>query len=409
MADHNTTCFVDNVKCNISDGTLVEMHIETTWQECSVLCQDEVRCVAFNFFGLGSDFYPRSSCLLFSACERKAACNDCVIGTNQDDCTCSIDYYGEIDKSNFVEAVASVPDEVTCKNFCSKATHCAFYTYYNSQHPYQPEVCILLSNPGIEKSQIDNSRRGKSGLQSSAKKCDNCKTGPVSCEINQECKVALLTSNDQAHPYIFAESNHTKVTLVTGEKSCFREMRVLAIGGGGSSGFRSGGGSGHPELNLLQLRSNETLSLTVGPGIETMIEKDGVELLIGAKGQNGNDAKGGDGYSGGGAGFDKSNTGKDGGSDGSDGHSSGGILGGKGSGLDLTTLNMARFVLTPGKAGTGFKNFGGGGGGILVNGKRPQDGRNRYDGEGFGGGRGASKNYGYSKPIGFPGCVLIEI
>ena len=69
--DHNTTCFVDNVKCDISDGTLVEMHIETTWQECSVLCQDEVRCVAFNFFGPGSNFYPRSSCLLFSACEKR--------------------------------------------------------------------------------------------------------------------------------------------------------------------------------------------------------------------------------------------------------------------------------------------------------------------------------------------------
>ena len=301
---------------------------------------------------------------------------------------------------------------------------------HNSQHPYQPEVCILLSNPGIEKSQIDNSGREKSGLQSSAKKCDNCKTGPVSCEINQECKVALLTSNDQAHPYIFAESNHTKVTLVTGEKSCFREMRVLAIGGGGSSGFRSGGGSGHPELNLLQLRSNETLSLTVGPGIETMIEKDGVELLIGAKGQNGNDAKGGDGYSGGGAGFDSSrvrgNAGKAGGSDGSDGNSSGGILGGNGSGLDLATLNMTRFLLTPGKAGTGVDSCGGGGGGILVNGKRPKDGRNRYDGEGFGGGRGAkSISYGFSygrNPDAFeeystysrnmdviPGCVLIEI
>jgi len=246
VADHNTTCFVDNVKCDISDGTLVEMHIETTWQECSVLCQDEARCVAFNFFGPGSNFYPRSSCLLFSACERKAACNDCVIGTNQGDCTCSIDFYGDIDKSNFVGTVASVPDEVTCKNFCSKTTRCAFYTYYNSQHPHQPEVCILLSNSGIEKSQIDNSGlssgRIKSGLKSSAKKCDNCKTGPVSCQINQRCKLALLTTeDDEARPYIFATSSSAKVTLVTGEKSCFREMRVLAIGGGGSSG---NGGSG---------------------------------------------------------------------------------------------------------------------------------------------------------------------
>ena len=67
--------------------------------------------------------------------------------------------------------------------------------------------------------------------------------------------------------------------------------------------------------------------MSVGPGSETKIEKYGVELLIGAAGQNGNNAKGGDGYSGGG--FEQSwnrNTGKDGGSGGSDGHSSGGIL-----------------------------------------------------------------------------------
>ena len=172
VADHSTTCFVDNLKCDISDGTLIEMHLKTTWQECSVLCQAEERCVAFNFF------WPRKQllstqflCLLFSACERKSTCNDCVIGTNQDDCTCGIEYYGEIDKSNLVDIVASVPDEVTCKNSCSKTTHCAFYTYYNSQHLHQPEVCILLSNSGIEKTQADSSGRGKSGLQSSVRFC----------------------------------------------------------------------------------------------------------------------------------------------------------------------------------------------------------------------------------------------
>ena len=207
---------------------------------------------------------------------------------------------------------------------------------------------------------------------------------------------------------------------------------MLAIGGGGSYSYRSGGGSGHPQFGLLQLSSNEILSLTVGgQGSETKIEINGVERLAAAAGGDGNDAKGkgGDVYSGGGAGFEdrlKRNTGKDGGSDGSDGHSSGRILGGNGCGLTLATLNMTRFLLTPGKAGTGVDSCGGGGGGILVNGKRPKDGRNRYDGEGFGGGRGAkSISYGFSygrNPDAFeeystysrnmdviPGCVLIEI
>ena len=268
VADNSTTCFMDNVKCDISDGTLIRMHLETTWKECSVLCRDEARCVAFNFFGPESNFRPYSSCLLFSACERKATCSDCVIGTHQDDCTCSIDFYGDIDKSNFLDTVTSIPDEVTCKNFCSKTTLCAFYTYYNSQHPDQPEVCFLLSHSGIEKTQIDNSGREKSGLQSSAKKCDNCKTGPVTCQINQKCKLALLSSDDgyEAQPYIFATSNSVNVTLVTGEKSCFRELRALAIGRGGSSRSKSGGGSGYPVFGLLRLRSNETLRLLIPRG-----------------------------------------------------------------------------------------------------------------------------------------------
>ena len=42
---------------------------------------------------------------------------------------------------------------------------------------------------------------------------------------------------------------------------------------------------------------------------------------------------------------------------------------------------------------------GGGGGGVLVNGRKP--GNATYSGEGFGGG---GSGYGY----GWPGCVLIE-
>merc|ERR1711971_330934 len=215
-----------------------------------------------------------------------------------------------------------------------------------------------MGDSGIENSQIDNSGREKSGLQSSAKKCHNCKTGPVTCKINQKCKIALLTSDggNKAHPYIFlAESysvNSAEVRLVTGEKNCFRDMRALAIGGGGSS-LRSGGGaggSGHLEFGLLQLGSNETLILTRGGGSETSkIEKDGLEVLVAAAGQHGNGTNGGDGYSGGGAGSRNSNEGQDGGFDGSDGNSSGENAGGKGSLLNLATLNMTRFILTPGE------------------------------------------------------------
>ena len=40
------------------------------------------------------------------------------------------------------------------------------------------------------------------------------------------------------------------------------------------------------------------------------------------------------------------------GQDGSDGEDSDSYMGGKGSGLDIGTLNITRFILSPGKAGT---------------------------------------------------------
>ena len=410
VANQGTTCFMDNVKCDISDGTLIKMHIETTWEQCSNLCQAEENCVAFNFFGPGSAFYPFNSCLLFAACERKAPCDNCVLGTSQDDRTCSIDYYGDIDQSNFIDTVTRVSDEVTCKNLCSKRYECAFYTYYNGQHPHQPKVCIMLSQSGLEESRIDNS--GK--IQSSAKKCDNCKTGPATCEINEKCKIALLTTNDgsQAEPYIFAEVGYSKVTLLAGEKNCFRNLRALGIGGGGVARSNSGGGSGLPVHSRFDLRSNETLTLAFLKHGKVKVQKDGFTLLVASEGGSSNSSHGhgGDGYSGGGAGFyGRSEIGQDGGSDGSDGHSSGGIAGGKGSGLDLASLDMTMFLLTPGQAGYGFNNYGGGGGGILVNGKRPtgdDHSSGQVRGEGFGGG-GACHRCGTRD--GHPGCVLLEI
>ena len=148
-----------------------------------------------------------------------------------------------------------------------------------------------------------------------------------------------------------------------------------------------------------RINANETLNLIVGAsGEASSVEKDGQVLLIAAAGQNNNGYNGGDGYSGGGAGG--SGQGRDGGSNGSDGGSYDSHRGGKGSGLDIGTLNITRFILSPGKAGTQYSGGGVGGGGILVNGEKP--GESVHSGEGFGGG-------GCFGGSGFPGCVLIEV
>merc|ERR1712130_115555 len=144
-------------------------------------------------------------------------------------------------------------------------------------------------------------------------------------------------------------------------------------------------------------RANETLNLVVGGHHETSsVERDGQVLLIAAAGQDNDGYNGGDGYSGGGA------ENSDGGSAGSDGEDYSSYKGGKGSGLDVVTLNMTRFVLTPGKAGTHNGDWGGGGGGILVNSEKPTGGSSSW-GEGFGGGG------GYNGNSGLPGCVLVEV
>ena len=104
------------------------------------------------------------------------------------------------------------------------------------------------------------------------------------------------------------------------------------------------------------------------------------------------------------------NTGRDGGFNGSDGKSyPGSYPGGKGSGIDVTKLVLTKFNLTPGKAGIGDENEGGGGGGILVNGEKPSGRGNEKRGEGFGGGGSSWYNEGdYTHRV-RPGCILIEV
>ena len=65
------------------------------------------------------------------------------------------------------------------------------------------------------------------------------------------------------------------------------------------------------------------------------------------------------------------------------------------------SLNMSRFVISPGKGGVGSSTYGGGGaGGVVVNGQKPTGGT-EFDGEGFGaGGFVGAKRYG---------CVLIDV
>ena len=123
-------------------------------------------------------------------------------------------------------------------------------------------------------------------------------------------------------------------------------------------------------------------------------------MLKAKPGKTTDNVVGGDGYSGGG-GF---GTGR-GGSDGGDGEvgDDEDSEAGRGSGLDISSISMKSFSLTPGKGGIGVSFYGGGGGGVVVNGVKPE--AEQCGGQGYGGGGGYN---GFVNAVS-PGCVLIEL
>ena len=157
----SVSCFQDGQSCVITDNLIESFITVTTWEECSMICRVDQQCRAFNFFGASSD--ESNSCLLLSACEDKVPCDDCVIGTEQKKCTCSIGYTSN--HSDTLDRVESVSDEMSCKFFCLEKENCTHYTYYNSNDPNSPETCLLLPSP-------DNDEMAR---------CEHCATGPSFC------------------------------------------------------------------------------------------------------------------------------------------------------------------------------------------------------------------------------------
>merc|ERR1712107_571400 len=209
---------------------------------------------------------------------------------------------------------------------------CNVYTYYDDNELYEPQMCVLLSN---------------SGMQQTALACDHCVTGPARCQAAQKCQAAVLTDGE-TNQYVFTKSTST-ATLVSKEKDCFLDARAVVIGSGGAytSGSAAGGGSGYVEFGTLKLKVNETLNLEVGSeGEISSLERDGQVLLLASAGHDSvSNGDGGDGFSGGGVRTTA------GGEDGSDGGSYSSYTGGRGSGQDIESLNMTKFTLSPGKGG----------------------------------------------------------
>ena len=131
-ADRPIDCFFDQQKCEIERDILINTFPETTSvEECKLLCEDEINCRAFTYFGSNSFPIP-NGCLLFSTCRDRQPCENCTTGSTQAQCTCSISYAGEVTSENFVDLFGGVQDELSCKSPCLSESLCDLYTYYDS-------------------------------------------------------------------------------------------------------------------------------------------------------------------------------------------------------------------------------------------------------------------------------------
>ena len=256
---------------------------------------------------------------------------------------CGDNVVGQIG-DNLIETVADVAKMEECWKICKDTQDCLYFTHFNADNTLYPSLCLLLKE-----------------LNGPFKTCTNCSTGVVDCSSNQLSVCGLLEEdrdgNQVERKQLFTSTVKTASLRQVRVGHCRpADLTIVAIGGGGS-----------------------------GPHVDKC-----------EPGNSGSGLDGGNGYSGGGS------SRGDGGSNGSDGEFQN-RCGGIGSGVDLTQLPVDLFLLTPGKEGRDYEYRGGGGGGILIDGGRP-DGSDRFwgSGEGYGGGAG-----GWSS-LGLPGAVLIE-
>ena len=346
-----------------------------TLAECKQLCSDMESCNLISYFGPGSSPF-QSYCMMFSNCSVLHDCPDCWSEDKVCFESCDKEVEGKL-FDNALEVITDVPDEPTCLLSCKENPACRFFSHYSSLEENYPGLCVL--------------QRELSGPLTA---CEHCRTGISDCSDMTDSSCSFLVGSDDTplSSFIFTESGTNTTVTISPLAQLLCELNVVAVGGGGAGRY-AGGGSGNVSNIKVPLNFPQLIVRVGGPGENSIIATPDQLLLSASQGGDGSGSRGGDGYSGGGYGAD-------GGEDGGDGP---GQYGGQGSGLDLSSITLQSFSITPGAGGKALGQRGGGGGGVLANGVGPNR-NNTNSGEGYGGGRG----YESSDTDG-PGIVLMEI
>jgi len=354
-------CSVENYECIQGDGPSDVLFNIPSIEDCRQICLDDGYCSFTTYYH--SDGFPgKKMCLLFRGCDSVVSCTNC----ESEDMGCF--NMGSIGKvvgtfgENALEAIKDVYSPVTCKEKCSNNQNCQWFTYFYETDDLFPNMCFLQTE-----------------LLTPALPCDNCLSG----SLVDECFILYDGLKNQSS-LMFNNTNLDHKLMIFGSDSC--NLRVLAIGGGGSGRDDFGGGGGSGYLNDFQVlippgTYYKEFQVNVGDANEPSLIIINHKAYRGEPGMDGAKEYGGDGYSGGGWDY-----GGEGGENGSDGE---GEYGGRGTGVDIGKNQFSAFELSPGYGGSGTiieGHFGGGGGGVVVNGEGPTT--SDYDGQGYGGGGG---------------------
>jgi len=420
------TCFGDNQACVANENLIEAYPGVTNIEECKKLCTDNAECQVITHFG--PDNYPfRNMCMIFRNCSKQTTCKDCRTEAKTCFQNCNVKLDGPV--TDNLGIITNVAEESDCLLSCEKNPSCKFYTYYTARDRSNPKLCVLLSD-----------------IVGPVQPCYNCHTGFPACKnIHADaCHFKVEDSETSVKGYKFTNTSEVANVYFPAEllfPSC--QVTILAMGGGGEGYSIHGGGGGCITTAVLLFLPSKHLRVNVGAGGK----ESSVSTIQPAKAAHGRRiynlnipypiiqtdrssslASGAqcstqENYTGhqslqvcpapllarAPAGARSSNGGTFSPNCGTDGGSAGGILGtykdpsGRGSVVNISNITLEHFQLTPGAAGTGNGSYGGGGGGLLVDGEGPQTFSSLFDGQGYGGGKSVAGDSAH------PGIVIIEV
>jgi len=351
------TCSVTNQACEALDNLIHAFPKIYSVQECRELCKNTPECEVYSYYGDASLPF-KHYCMTLTNCFRLHVCEDCVTEIKPCFDVCDITKDGSFIQ-DAVDVISNIKHEHSCVIQCRMNPDCKFYTYYTALDHNYPRMCILQSD-----------------VEGPMKSCLHCRTGFPDCRVitTDFCHFSV---GDNANITSYKATNRFASFSFPTEalfSSC--DLTIVAIGGGGSPGKYGGGGSGYIETVSFSPISHKSILVHVGARTkESRVDTAAGETIVRAQSGESGYYNGGDGYSGGGAGAYRSGyNGGSGGSNGGNGQNTSYGDGGKGSGLDISTIALEHFKLTPAAGGEGCDYFGGGGGGVLVDGQRPHNG-----------------------------------